>query len=81
MKGVWRYAGTRPGALCVMIHGLILMQLWPVNNLDTKPQVNVQEFNSTSVMNHLTIVYETTTVDVGVLNRLRVINLSCHDYI
>ena len=39
MKAVWRYAGMRPGALCVMIHGLLLMQSWPVNSLATQQQV------------------------------------------
>ena len=32
MKDVWRYAGMRPGALCVMTFGQDLMHKWPAGN-------------------------------------------------
>ena len=36
MRAVWRFAGIRPGALCVMTPGLRLMQELPVDNWDTQ---------------------------------------------
>ena len=39
MKDVWRFAGMRSGALCVMISGQALMQQLPADNLDMLPQV------------------------------------------
>ena len=36
MRVVWRFAGMRLGAPCVMTHGLLLMQELPADNLDTQ---------------------------------------------
>ena len=33
MRVVWRFAGMRPGALCVMGSGLDLMRKWPADSL------------------------------------------------
>ena len=33
MMVVWRFAGMRPGALCVMASGQHLMQQWPADSL------------------------------------------------
>ena len=33
MRVVWRFAGMRPGALCVTGSGLDLMHKWPADSL------------------------------------------------
>ena len=35
MRVVWRFAGMRPGALCVMGSGQDLMHKWPADSLVT----------------------------------------------
>ena len=42
MRVVWRFAGMRPGAPCVMTSGLILMQELPADSLDTPQLVNIK---------------------------------------
>ena len=39
LKVVWRFAGMRPGALCVMICGQDLMHKWPADSWDTQQLV------------------------------------------
>ena len=34
LKAVLRFAGMRPGALCVMEHGQVMMQQLPADSLD-----------------------------------------------
>ena len=38
MKDVWRFAGMKFGALCVMISGQLLMQRWLADSWDSLPQ-------------------------------------------
>ena len=40
LKVVWRFVTTILGALCVMMSGKQLMQMWPVDNLDLVNQVS-----------------------------------------
>ena len=40
MKDVWRCAGMRPGALCVMTSGLHLMHKWLADSWDTQRLVS-----------------------------------------
>ena len=70
MKGVWKYAGMRLGALCVMIHGLILMQSWPADNQDSTQQVkycSVTALNWYNLPLGYVAKYKTKTVSVGIL--------------
>ena len=39
MKDVWRFAGMRSGALCVMITGQVKMRLWHADSWDMLPLV------------------------------------------
>ena len=39
LRVVWRFAGMRPGALCVMDPGLDLMHKWPADSWDTQQLV------------------------------------------
>ena len=39
---------TMPGALSVMTSGLLMMQLWPVGNLDSIALVNIEQSHSQS---------------------------------
>jgi len=35
MKDEWKYAGMRPGVLCVMDSGLPMMAMWPADSWDS----------------------------------------------
>ena len=39
LKDVWRFAGMRRGALCVMGTGLQVMHKWPADSWDTQQLV------------------------------------------
>ena len=39
MKDVWRFAGMKSGAQCVMITGQVKMRLWHADSWDMLPQV------------------------------------------
>ena len=39
LRVVWRFAGMRPGALCVIICGQDLMHKWPADSWDTQQLV------------------------------------------
>ena len=39
LKDVWRFAGMRRGAPCVMGTGLQMMHKWPADSLDTQQLV------------------------------------------
>ena len=39
MRVVWRFAGMRPGALCVMDPGQNLVHKWPADSWDTQQSV------------------------------------------
>ena len=41
MRDVWRSVKTRPGVLCVMIIGILLMLLWLADSWDSLEQVNI----------------------------------------
>ena len=43
LRVVWRYAGMRPGALCVTDSGQDLMHKWPADSLDTLQLVCIWE--------------------------------------
>ena len=40
-RDAWRSVKTRPGALCVIMHGILLMLLWLADNWDSLEQVNI----------------------------------------
>ena len=41
MKDVWKFAGMRLGAPCVMGTGLPMMLMWPAGSLDSHHQVKL----------------------------------------
>ena len=53
MKVVWKFAGMRPGALCVMISGLLLMQQWLADSWDS-----IQLVNISAVAQHSVHIYD-----------------------
>ena len=50
MRVVWRFAGMRPGALCVMDCGQTLMHKWPADSWDIHLQVTVIDVTITPCM-------------------------------
>jgi len=59
VRVVWRFAGMRPGALCVMASGQHLMQQWPADSLASYQLVcvgtshfSMQTLLCTSVADH-----------------------------
>ena len=48
LKDELKSVTTMPGALSVMTCGLLMMQLWPVGNLDFQALVNTEQSHSQS---------------------------------
>ena len=60
MRVVWRFAGMRLGALCVMTPGLPLMQELPADSWDTQQLVNIECLTSTNNAKHWMHVFSTS---------------------